>query len=215
MAVKKAKKAKAKSAAPRKAPKKQLAKAKKAPAKVAKKAAKAVKKLASKVKKVAKAAKAAKARATQAMKKKDGRPPYDWPALAPYLTVRDASATLDFYRDAFGFAVEGMIMRDDEGRVTHAGMRLGDACIMFAPANASSPMQAPAISGAPDSMTLYVYVPDVDAHTERALRAGAAMLQGPADQFWGDRIAVFKDPDGYHWTFATNVGEFDASNSPH
>jgi uncharacterized glyoxalase superfamily protein PhnB len=40
------------------------------------------------------------------------------------------------------------------------------------------------------------------------------VLQRPADQFWGDRIAVFKDPDGYHWTFATNVGEFDAAKAP-
>lgn len=194
----------------RKAAKAAPAKARKAakPGRVAK-AASALKKAAAKV-----ARKAGRMRANAAPKKrKDGRPA-NWPALAPYLTVRDATLSLDFYRDAFGFEIEGMVMRDEQGRVMHAGMRLGDACIMFAPPGESGEMQAPVVSGAPDSLTLYVYVPDIDTHAERALDAGAAMLQAPSDQFWGDRIAVFKDPDGYHWTFATNVGEFDASKAP-
>ncbi|MEQ1438319.1 VOC family protein [Fontimonas sp. SYSU GA230001] len=187
------------------------------PKKVAKKAAAARRPAKSiKAARSARSARAARAAAkARPAKKKDGRPQgRDWPALAPYLTVRDASLSLEFYRDAFGFEVEGMVMRDADGRVTHAGMRLGDACIMFAPQGMSDQMQAPAVSGAPDSLSLYVYVPDVDAHAERAQDAGAAMLQGPADQFWGDRTAIFKDPDGYHWTFATNVGAFDASKAP-
>jgi uncharacterized glyoxalase superfamily protein PhnB len=146
-------------------------------------------------------------------KRKDGRPA-DWPALTPYLTVSDASSSLEFYKAAFGFKVTGQIMRNDAGAIMHAGMRLGDTAIMFAPQNPSNEMRPPASSGAPDSLTLYVYVPDVDAVAARAERAGARVLQRPADQFWGDRIAVFRDPDGYHWTFATNVGEFDPEKAP-
>lgn len=166
------------------------------------------------------AAKAVRKPAVQAAKKrtakkKDGRPAgANWPALSPYLTVRDAAESLDFYANAFGFEIEGMVMRDEQGRVLHAGMRLGDACIMFAPQGMSNEMRAPAASGAPDSLSIYIYVPDIDALAARAQEVGALMLQEPADQFWGDRIAIFKDPDGYHWTFATNVGEFDASQAP-
>ena len=127
------------------------------------------------------------------------------------MTVSDASASLKFYQAAFGFKVTGQVMRNDAGAVMHAGMRLGDTAIMFAPQGMSSEMRAPASSGATDSLSLYVYVSDVDALAARAERAGAKVLQRPADQFWGDRIAVFKDPDGYHWTFATNVAEFDAT----
>ena len=148
-----------------------------------------------------------------AVKRKDGRPA-DWPAMTPYMTVLDAGASLKFYQSAFGFKVTGQVMRDGAGNVMHAGMRLGDAAIMFAPQGMSNPMRAPASSGAVDSLSLYVYVPDVDALAARAERGGAKVLQRPADQFWGDRIAVFKDPDGYHWTFATNVGEFDARKAP-
>lgn len=141
------------------------------------------------------------------VRRPDGRPARMWwPGLAPYLTVRDGQASLEFYARAFGFQTYGEVMRGKDGRVEHAGMRLGESAIMFAPENPSNPMRPPKASGAVDSLTLYVYVPDVDKLAERAQRGGAEMLQGPADQFWGDRIAVFKDPDGYHWTFATHIG---------
>lgn len=149
----------------------------------------------------------------KAAKPKDGGQA-GWPALSPYMTVRDAGASLEFYAKAFGFKVEGMVMKDAQGVVQHAGMSLGEAKIMFAPQRMSSDMRTPAASGATDSLSLYVYVKSVDALAKRAQSAGAQLLQAPADQFWGDRIAIFRDPDGYHWTFATNVGGFDASKAP-
>jgi PhnB protein len=54
---------------------------------------------------------------------------------------------------------------------------------------------------------LWVYVPDCDALFNRAVAAGAKVLDGQmgkmADQFWGDRSGSFKDPEGYLWTIAT------------
>jgi PhnB protein len=140
--------------------------------------------------------------------------PVGWPQLTPYMTVRDAEASIEFYRSAFGFELVGEVMKDQSGRVQHAGMRLGDAAIMFAPENEASPMRAPAASGAVDSLSLYIYVPEVDALARRAADAGAEVLEEPADQFWGDRIAVFKCPNGYHWTFATHVADFDPTKAP-
>ena len=138
---------------------------------------------------------------------KDGRPGRMWwPALAPYMTVRDGQASIEFYARAFGFSTYGEIMRGDDGRVQHAGMRLGEAAIMFAPEEGGpTSLRVPA-AGAPDSLSLYVYVPDVDALHTRAQRGGATVVQPPTDQFWRDRTAVYKDPDGYHWTFATHLG---------
>lgn len=193
--------------------------ARKAAKKAAKKAAGVVKKVARTAKKAAaRVVRPAKSRKRPAAKKpartKDGRPP-NWPALSPYMTVRDAAASVAFYEAAFGFKVEGELMRDDSGQIMHAGMRLGDACIMFAPQGMDPQMRAPVEVGGGFGLSLYVYVADVDALAARALRAGADLQQAPADQFWGDRIAIFVDPDGYHWTFATHVGEFDASKAPH
>lgn len=161
------------------------------------------------------AKKTVKKKVSSPARKKDGRPKVWWPALSPYMTVRDGQVSIEFYSRAFGFETYGEVMRGDDGRVQHAGMRLGDAAIMFAPAGMSSDMQPPAATGGQNGLSLYVYVADVDALASRARRTGATVLQEPADQFWGDRIAIFKDPDGYHWTFATNVGGFDASKAPH
>lgn len=134
--------------------------------------------------------------------------PVGWPQLSLYLTVQDPAASLEFYHDAFGFESTGETMTDEAGRIQHAGMRLGEAAIMFAPPSPHSDMHPPITYGVPDSHTFYIYVPDVDAIARQAARAGATVLQEPADQFWGDRIAIFRCPDGYHWTFATHVAEF-------
>jgi PhnB protein len=127
--------------------------------------------------------------------------------------VRDGQDSIEFYSRAFGFEPYGEVMRDSDGRVQHAGMRLGEAMIMFGSEEGSMGLTVRA-SDAPDNLSLYVYVPDVDAVHARAQRAGAQVVQAPADQFWGDRTAVYKDRDGYHWTFATNVGGFDPSKVP-
>jgi PhnB protein len=150
------------------------------------------------VKKTAKRSTPKKAAAPK--RKKDGRPPQWWPALSPYMTVRDGQSSIEFYARAFGFETDGQVMRGDDGQVQHAGMRLGEAAIMFGPEEGSMGLRAPA-AGAPNSLSLYVYVPDVDA-----LAARATVVQGLTDQEWGDRTAVFTDPDGYHWTFATHLG---------
>lgn len=163
-----------------------------------------------------KTARSVKKALTPPKPRRDGRPAdVNWPALSPYMTVRDGDASIAFYERAFGFRQEGTVMRDAAGKVMHAGMRLGEACIMFAPQGMANEMRAPVDAGGPTSLSLYVYVADVDALAARATASGANVVQQPADQFWGDRIAIVIDPDGYHWTFATNVGEFDASKAPH
>lgn len=141
---------------------------------------------------------------------KDGRPGRMWwPGLAPYMTVRDGQASIEFYARAFGFEAYGEVMRDEDGHVQHAAMRLHEAAIMFGPPESSMGLQTP-VPGTVDSVSLYVYVPDVDALHARAQRGGATVVRPPADQFWRDRIAVYKDPDGYHWTFATHLGTLPA-----
>jgi len=172
-----------------------------------KKAKKATAKKRPTAKKAVKAA--AKKQAPEILK--DGRPGRMWwPALAPYITVRDGQASIQFYARAFGFEAYGEVMRYDDGRVQHASMRLGDAAIMLGPEEGSMGLKTP-VAGTPDSLTLYVYVPSVDQLAERARRAGATVVQAPADQFWRDRTAVFKDADGYHWTFATHLGGLPAT----
>lgn len=52
---------------------------------------------------------------------------------------------------------------------------------------------------------VYVFVDDVDAHHDRARRAGAKVLLQPADQAWGDRMYCAVDPEGQFWMFARRL----------
>ena len=52
---------------------------------------------------------------------------------------------------------------------------------------------------------LYLYVPNVDAAYQLALKAGATSIMEPADQFYGDRSGGVKDAAGNSWFFGTHV----------
>lgn len=135
--------------------------------------------------------------------------------LTPYLMVRDAEESLGFYEQAFGFE-RGNVMPAPSGGIGHAELHYrGKVIIMFAPEGAwGSTDQCPKSSGHKSSVGLYVYCEDVDALTARARAAGAEVLRDLEDAFWGDRMVVLGDPSGYHWTFATKVGEFDPTKIP-
>ncbi|ESP99227.1 MULTISPECIES: VOC family protein [Streptomyces] len=122
-------------------------------------------------------------------------------SVVPHLLVDDADAALAFYERAFGaeprFRLDG-----DEGEVVHAELTVAGAVMMLG--DAGDDLRSPAaIGGTP--VILHVYVPDVDALTARATAAGAELLEGPADQFHGDRTAMLRDPFGHLWIFLTHL----------
>ena len=46
---------------------------------------------------------------------------------------------------------------------------------------------------------LYLYVPNVDAAYQQAVKAGAASIMEPSDQFYGDRSGGVNYPAGNSW----------------
>ncbi len=132
------------------------------------------------------------------------------PWLIPYLTVQSAEKTLEFYEKAFGFE-RGTCIPGPDGKIMHGEVNYqGQTLVMFSPeGNMGCPAKAPASTAHMPPFNLYVYTHDVDALYLRAVRAGAEALQPPSDMFWGDRMARFRDLNGYQWTFATNVRDFD------
>jgi uncharacterized glyoxalase superfamily protein PhnB len=61
-----------------------------------------------------------------------------------------------------------------------------------------SPLDLPAIP-----FLLHCEVPDVDAHYETALSAGATVLGAPEDQPYGIRTYRAVDPEGHRWIFGS------------
>ena len=131
--------------------------------------------------------------------------PDGYHSVSPYLIIdnRRAGEALDFYVRAFGAKVMLNMPRPDGG-VMHAEMKLGDSVIMVADESPKMDAYGPKHYGG-TPITLFVYVPDVDATTKQAEKAGAKITRPLEDQFYGDRTAGLEDPFGYKWYLATHI----------
>jgi PhnB protein len=129
--------------------------------------------------------------------------PDGYPSLSPYLSIDGAGAAIDFYAKVFG-AKERMRMPAPDGKIGHAELQIGDSVLMLADPWEEGGFLAPRAVGR-TSVTLSLYVQDVDAVFERALAAGAKSLRPLENQFYGDRSGQFEDPFGHRWSIATHV----------
>ena len=126
--------------------------------------------------------------------------------VTPHLVVRGAARAIDFYKDALG-AQELMRMPAPDGKIMHAELRLGDSNV-FLVDEFDEPREegitSPVKLGA-TTVTVHLYVDDVDAAIQRAAAAGAKVTLPPTDMFWGDRYGRILDPFGHSWSLATHV----------
>src|SRR5437773_1413912 len=129
--------------------------------------------------------------------------PDGYHTATPYLTLGDAAQAIDFYKRAFG-AQELMRMAGPGGKgVGHAEIKIGDSIVFLSDEFPQGGTRSPqALGGSTTSVMLYV--PDVDAVFERAVKAGATSAMPPTDMFWGDRFGKLVDPFGHHWGVATH-----------
>jgi len=124
-------------------------------------------------------------------------------SITPYLVVQDAARALDFYQRVFG-AKEIVRMNNPQGRVGHAEIRIGDSILMLAEETPNSGVRCPqSLNGS--TVSIFVYLEDVDSVFNKALSAGAQEVQRPADMFWGDRYGRLTDPFGHSWSLATHI----------
>ncbi len=119
--------------------------------------------------------------------------------ITPYLLYADLEGAMEWLTNAFGFR-ERMRQAGPDGKARHAEMDLGDdgTVLMGWPGPAyRTPKQLGQVT-----QHLYVRVDDVDALFERASKAGAHVLEKPADQSYGERRCGLEDPEGHRWYFA-------------
>ena len=121
--------------------------------------------------------------------------PEGYHTITPYITVNNPEQVIDFLKKAFD-AQEIFAMRDEQGKVRHAEVKVGSSMLM--------------LGGAHDQWTarpgnFYVYVEEVDAMYKRAVAAGATPISEPADQFYGDRHGGVTDSQGNNWWIATHI----------
>ncbi len=132
--------------------------------------------------------------------------------LTPYLVVRDIKKSLEFYEKVFGFKINHTIP-DKDGNLIHGDLTYRDCTIMLGPEVVEAGEKAPStLSGSP--VSFYLYVDNVDEFFETGREAGAEVIEGLKDQYWGDWTCQFRCPEGYTWIFAQCVADLDPSKMP-
>jgi uncharacterized glyoxalase superfamily protein PhnB len=127
------------------------------------------------------------------------------PNIFPVIRYKDAPGAVSWLSRAFGFEKQVEFANPD-GTIAHAEIRR-DAGIVGISSD------GPATPGNPWSSVrqgVYVKVGDVDAHHERARRAGAEIVRPLADTSYGSREYSARDLDGRLWAF----GSYDMGARP-
>ena len=122
-------------------------------------------------------------------------------AVIAHIMIDGAAEAIDFYGEAFG-AEELFRLAGPDGEIMHAEIDVHGSVLMLG--DAAGIFKSPTEAGG-STVGLHVYFDDVDALTERAVAAGAELLQPPTDMFYGARNAMLRDPYGHVWVFLTHL----------
>ncbi|HTX14500.1 MAG TPA: VOC family protein [Candidatus Baltobacteraceae bacterium] len=129
--------------------------------------------------------------------------PQGFHSVNPFLAVNDVAQAIDFYRRAFG-AKERMRLNGPNGKATHAEIEFGDSIVMLGEDAPNSGLRSPQSLGS-STVSIVLYVNDVDSTFKQATQAGARTQLPVADMFWGDRYGRVTDPFGHSWSLATHI----------
>lgn len=124
--------------------------------------------------------------------------------IIPYLIYRDVPAALDWLAGAFGFTET--MRNETPGGGLHAEMALEGCRIMLGQVATAERRKQFAMASPLDvaegvtTQGVFVYLPDVEAHRDRARAAGARITQDLADHGYGLTYSA-KDPEEHDWFF--------------
>jgi uncharacterized glyoxalase superfamily protein PhnB len=118
--------------------------------------------------------------------------------MSIYVTLRypDARAAIAFLTGTLGFA-EQQVVASEDGTVEHAELSFGDGVVMV---GTRRDAQDPYDTGRAVVYLALDSAAAVDAHHDRAVAAGAEVVQGLVDQPYGSREYAVRDPEGNIWS---------------
>jgi len=118
---------------------------------------------------------------------------------ATVLFIEDVQRSKEFYGRAF--ALEPV--NEDDDAVT---FRFDNTLVHLLRRPAADAQIAPAKVGDGTRVMLTIWVEDADAACADLAERQIELLNGPVDQPWGVRAAIFSDPDGHLWEVAARTG---------
>jgi PhnB protein len=123
--------------------------------------------------------------------------PEGYHTVTPFIIAKGAADLIEFLTNGFG-ALELSRMTDEDGKIGHAEVRIGDSVIMLFDSKEGWP-ETPSF--------LRIYVEDCDDMYQQALHAGGRSVTNPTNMPWGDRVCRIGDPFGNIWWIMTRIEE--------
>ncbi len=109
--------------------------------------------------------------------------------LIPSIRYADAPAAIDFLCNAFGFERHAVFADEADPKLIHHAQLVLDGGM---------------IEAGGTTMTLYVYVPDPDAHCAQARAGGAEIIAEPHDNDgYPGRGYAARDSESHIWSFGS------------
>ena len=125
-------------------------------------------------------------------------------SLTSAIFYQDPRAAIAWLEAAFGFEL-AMLIETPDGALAHSEVRFGDCLVMIG--NEWHPdIKSPKSLGGKNTQLLHIHIDqDIEAHCERARKAGAEIIMEPETQFYGDRTYRCRDLEGHIWTIGQTV----------
>ncbi len=124
--------------------------------------------------------------------------------LTPYLTVHDGAAALAYYAAAFGAREIGERYTEDDGRIGHTTLAIGEALFFLSDEFHEYGAYSPQTLGH-STAAIVLVVDDVDAVYAAAIAAGGTADRPPGEQE-GERRGWLVDPFGHRWAVSSQPG---------
>lgn len=126
-----------------------------------------------------------------------------YPPLSPALTVTDAAAAIEFYKQAFAAEERSRLIDPQSGKIGHAELMINGALVMLADEYPEFNKSPQTLGGT--AVKLGLMSANANADFARAVGAGAEVLRPLTDEFYGHRSGTVRDPFGHEWTISQEI----------
>ncbi|MGG9960734.1 VOC family protein [Ferruginibacter sp. SUN106] len=123
--------------------------------------------------------------------------------FAPELFINNGVKDISFYQKAFG-ATEQLRFNNDDGSIHVAELSIEGAIFHLHEVTASASYFSPDKNNG-STVCIGLFVADVDAVMQNAIKAGATEINPAQDYDYGYRQGTIKDPFGHYWQIQKKI----------
>ncbi|MCZ4409033.1 VOC family protein [Cryomorphaceae bacterium 1068] len=113
------------------------------------------------------------------------------------LYVRDVTATIEFYGNAFGFQRKFITPENDYGELATGETTIAFASVELGNSNFKSGFQKSSSADKPFGIELAFTSEDIEADFQKALNAGAIPFEPLIEKPWGQKVGYVRDINGF------------------